>query len=78
MKPPALLMIALLLMSCASRSPTVASSMQLYSPDVIDLPPGTTIQTIAGTYTSQGIERWYSSDLYMKRVREALMPPPSK
>lgn len=52
--------------------------MQLYSPDVIDLAAGTTIQTVAGTYIAQNKERWYSADLYMKRVREALMPTQSK
>jgi hypothetical protein len=70
--PP--LMIALLLTNCASPTPTVANSMQLYSPDTLEIPAGTQIQTRQGLYRAQVDERWYSADLYLKRVREALQP----
>ena len=74
MKRLPLLALALGLMSCASRSPTAASSMQLYSPDTLELPAGTQVTTRQGTYRSQADEVWYSSDLYLKRVREGLKP----
>lgn len=74
MKSKALLLTVLLLNACASRSPTVADSMQLYSPDTLEIPAGTTIQTKQGLYKAQSDERWYSADLYMKRVTEALRP----
>ena len=32
------------------------------------------IQTKQGVYRAQVDERWYSADLYMKRVQEALNP----
>lgn len=70
----ALLMIALLLTACVSRLPTVEGSMQLYSPDTLEIQAGTTIQTKQGVYRAQVDERWYSADLYMKRVQEALNP----
>lgn len=74
MKRKALLLTVLLLNACVSRSPTVADSMQLYSPDTLEIPAGTTIQTKQGLYKAQSDERWYSADLYMKRVTEALRP----
>ena len=74
MKNKALLLTVLLLNACASRSPTVADSMQLYSPDTLEIQAGTTIQTKQGIYKAQSDERWYSADLYMKRVNEALKP----
>lgn len=74
MKTKALLLIAALLTGCAQTSPTVANSMQLYSPDTLEIEAGTTIQTKDGVYKSQVDERWYSADLYMKRVQEALNP----
>ena len=74
MKSKALLLTVLLLNAFASRSPTVADSMQLYSPDTLEISAGTTIQTKQGLYKAQGDERWYSADLYMKRVTEALRP----
>lgn len=48
--------------------------MQLFSPDTLEIEAGTTIQTKDGVYKSQVDERWYSADLYMKRVMEALNP----
>lgn len=48
--------------------------MQLYSPDTLEIPAGTQIQTRQGLYRAQVDERWYSADLYLKRVREALQP----
>lgn len=48
--------------------------MQLYSPQTLELEAGTQIKTLQGIYTVQVRERWYSADLYMKRVREALQP----
>ena len=74
MKRKALLLTALLLNACVSDSPTVADSMQLYSPDTLEISAGTTIQTKQGLYKAQIDERWYSADLYMKRVTEALNP----
>lgn len=74
MKRKALLLTALLLTACVSDSPTVADSMQLYSPDTLEISAGTTIQTKQGLYKAQIDERWYSADLYMKRVTEALNP----
>ena len=74
MKQKALLLIALLLTACAQTSPTVASSMQLYSPDTLEIEAGTVIHTKQGVYKAQIDERWYSADLYMKRVNEALKP----
>ncbi len=74
MKLKALLLTGLLLTGCAQISPTVANSMQLYSPDTLEIEAGTTIKTKDGIYTSQVDERWYSADLYMKRVNEALKP----
>jgi hypothetical protein len=74
MKRKALLLTVLLLTACVSDSPTVADSMQLYSPDTLEISAGTTIQTKQGLYRAQIDERWYSADLYMKRVTEALNP----
>ena len=74
MKRKALLLTVLLLTACVSDSPTVANSMQLYSPDTLEISAGTTIQTKQGLYKAQIDERWYSADLYMKRVTEALNP----
>lgn len=74
MKLPALLLTAALLTCCASKSPTVANSMQLYSPDSLEIPAGTEIQTKHGLYRAQVDERWYSADLYLKRVTESLRP----
>lgn len=74
MKLLPLLLIALGLTNCASHSPTVVNSMQLYSPDVLELPAAMPLHTLQGIYIPQGPERWYSADLYMKRVREALTP----
>lgn len=74
MKTRALLLTGLLLTGCAPTSPTVANSMQLFSPDTLEIKAGTTIQTKDGVYKAQVDERWYSADLYMKRVREALSP----
>lgn len=74
MKRLPLLLLGLALTNCASRSPTAASSMQLYSPDTLELPAGTQVQTRQGMYRSQTDEVWYSADLYMKRVREGLKP----
>ena len=74
MKTKALLLTALLLTGCAQTSPTVANSMQLYSPDTLEIEAGTTIQTKNGVYKAQVDERWYSADLYMKRVMESLTP----
>lgn len=74
MKRKALLLTVLLLTACVSDSPTVADSMQLYSPDTLEISAGTTIQTKQGLYKAQIDERWYSADLYMKRVTEALNP----
>ena len=68
------LILVLVLTSCGSTSPTVASSMQVYSPQTLEIAPGTEIQTKKGKYKAQVDERWYSSDLYMQRVREALKP----
>ena len=48
--------------------------MQLYSPDTLEIEAGTTIQTKDGVYKAQVDERWYSADLYMKRVMESLTP----
>lgn len=48
--------------------------MQLYSPDTLEIEAGTVIQTKQGVYKAQTDERWYSADLYMKRVNEALKP----
>lgn len=74
MKRLPLLLLVLALTSCASRLPTAASSMQLYSPDTLELPAGTQVVTRQGMYRSQTDEVWYSADLYMKRVREGLKP----
>lgn len=74
MKRKALLLTVLLLTACVSDSPIVADSMQLYSPDTLEISAGTTIQTKQGLYKAQSDERWYSADLYMKRVTEALKP----
>lgn len=74
MKPLLLLVLALGLTNCASRSPTAASSMQLYSPDILELPAGTQVTTRHGIYRSQVDETWYAADLYLKRAREALQP----
>lgn len=71
-KTLALLLLALALTNCASTLPTVANSMQLYSPQTLELEAGTVIQTKQGVYKAQVNERWYSADLYMQRVREAL------
>lgn len=70
----ALLLTGLLLTGCAQISPTVANSMQLYSPDTLEIEAGAVIQTKLGVYKAQVDERWYSADLYMKRVNEALKP----
>lgn len=48
--------------------------MQLYSPDTLEIEAGAVIQTKFGVYKAQVDERWYSADLYMKRVNEALKP----
>ncbi len=74
MKTKALLLTGLLLTGCAQTLPTVANSMQLYSPDTLEIEAGSTIQTKNGVYKAQVNERWYSADLYMKRVQEALNP----
>lgn len=74
MKKLVILLTVPLLTVCAHRSPTVESSMQLYSPDTLEILAGTTIQTKQGVYRAQVDERWYSADLYMKRVQEALKP----
>lgn len=74
MKTKALLLTVALLTGCAQTSPTVANSMQLFSPDTLEIEAGTTIQTKDGVYKAQVDERWYSADLYMKRVMEALNP----
>ena len=72
MKTKALLLTVALLTGCAQTSPTVANSMQLFSPDTLEIEAGTTIRTKDGVYKAQVNERWYSADLYMKRVQEAL------
>lgn len=74
MKRLPLLLLVLALTNCASRSPTAAGSMELYSPDTLELPAGTPVATRQGMYRSQTDEVWYSADLYMKRVREGLKP----
>ena len=74
MNPKALLLTVLLLTGCAQISPIVANSMQLYSPDTLEIKAGTVIQTKQGIYHAQVDERWYSADLYLKRVQEALKP----
>jgi len=74
MKTKALLLTVALLTGCAQTSPTVANSMQLYSPDTLEIKAGTVIQTKDGVYKAQADERWYSADLYMKRVLESLTP----
>lgn len=74
MKPSPLLLLALVLTSCGSPSPTAADSMQLYSPDTLELPAGSKVKTRHGLYQSQTDEVWYSADLYLKRSREALRP----
>jgi len=74
MKKLVILLTVPLLTVCAHRSPTVESSMQLYSPDTLEIQSGTVIQTKMGIYRAQVDERWYSADLYMKRVQEALNP----
>ena len=74
MKTKALLLTVLLLNACESTSPTVANSMQLFSPDTLEIEAGTNIQTKDGVYKAQVDERWYSADLYMKRVMESLNP----
>lgn len=74
MKKLVILLTVPLLTVCAHRSLTVESSMQLYSPDTLEILAGTTIQTKQGVYRAQVDERWYSADLYMKRVQEALNP----
>lgn len=74
MKKLVILLTVPLLTVCAQRSLTVESSMQLYSPDTLEIQAGTTIQTKQGLYRAQVDERWYSADLYMKRVQEALNP----
>lgn len=73
MNTKAILATALLLTSCAQNSRTVADSMQLYSPATLDIPAGTVIRTRLGSYQAQVDERWYSADLYMQRVREAVL-----
>ena len=74
MKAALLPLIAVLLTSCASRSPTVADSMTLYSPPFLRLPAGTVLSTPEGTYRAQTDEVWHSDAEYQKRVREALRP----
>ncbi len=74
MKKRVILLTGLLLTACAQRSPTVEDSMQLYSPDTLEILAGTKIQTKQGLYRAQVDERWYSADLYLKRVQEALRP----
>lgn len=73
MKIGALLLTALLLTCCAQNSDTVENSMQLYSPQTLEIPAGSVIQTKLGVYRAQVDERWYSADLYMRRVREAVL-----
>jgi len=74
MKSLAPLLIVALLTCCAARSPIAADSMQLYSPDTLEIPAGTQIQTKQGLYRAQVDERWYSADLYLKRVTESFRP----
>jgi hypothetical protein len=74
MKPPILLLIVALLMSCACSSRPVADSMTLYSPPFLKVPAGTVIQTAQGRYQSQTDEVWHSDAEYQQRVREALTP----
>lgn len=72
MKKLALLLLLTWLPSCAQTEPGVSDSMNLYSPDVLRLKPGTEVQTEEGLYKVQVPEIWHSHDQYMKRVREAL------
>ncbi len=72
MKLPTLLLTVALLTNCASKAPTVADSMTLYSPPFLHLPAGTVVQTSSGRYQSQKDEVWHSDAEYQKRVREAL------
>lgn len=74
MKIATLLLVAVTLTNCASRSPTVGDSMTLYAPPMLHLKAGTVIQTSQGRYQSQIDEVWHSDAEYQKRVREALMP----
>lgn len=74
MKMLLLLLTNAALTSCASRSPTVADSMQLYSPQALHLKAGTVIQTSQGQYRCQTDEVWHSHAEYMKAVRESLLP----
>jgi hypothetical protein len=73
MKTKPLLLTALLLTCCAQNSPIVGDSMQLYSPQTLEISAGSVIQTKLGVYRAQVDERWYSADLYMQRVREAVL-----
>ena len=74
MKILQLLLASVTLTNCASRSPTVADSMQLYSPQALHLKAGTVIQTSQGQYQCQTDEVWHSHAEYMKAVRESLRP----
>ncbi len=74
MKPLPLLLTAVLLTGCASRSPTAADSMTLYSPPFLRLRAGAVVPTPEGAYTAQADEVWHSDAEYQKRVREALRP----
>lgn len=72
MKALLLLSTCAALMSCASPSPIAADSMTLYSPPFLEIPAGTELVTRAGRYRAQTDEVWYSAELYLRRVREAL------
>ena len=74
MKLLILLSIAAWLTSCGSPSPTVADSMLLYSPPILCVKAGTTVQTPHGIYKAQKDEVWHSDAEYQARVREALRP----
>lgn len=52
--------------------------MQLYSPQILVLSPGQSLQTENGAYTPQVREIWHSHDTYMQAVTRSFQRPPSK
>ena len=67
-----ILLIVLALTGCASNIKKPENSMRLYSPSVLRLKAGQTVQTVDGAYTTQVDEVWHSHADYMARVYESL------
>lgn len=58
-----ILLIALLLASCANKESQTTAVQRIYQPKVLILAPSTTVKTVDGDYISNPIQReiWFSA-----------------